>query len=102
MCLIFFPVKVKAVKLFVTVNGLIGDVSVSFQFRNHLGLSCPAAFMYPLTNNTALKQCHATVTSSRDESRRLVVLECHQSASSNNTSDQVKRDKFMFRVLKSL
>lgn len=69
-------VRITDIKLFVTINGLIGDISASFKFNNNFTSSGAAVFLFPLTHNASVKQCHAVVRSPAKRSRS-VKLECH-------------------------
>ena len=69
-------VRIRDVKLFVTINGLVGDVSVCLKFSNNFVSSGPAVFLFPLTHNASVKQCQAVVNSVTGFSRS-VSLECH-------------------------
>ena len=68
--------RIADIKLFVTINGLIGDVSVTLRFSNNFVSSGPAVFLFPLTHNASVKQCQAVVNSATGR-RRKVDLECH-------------------------
>ncbi|XP_067949908.1 von Willebrand factor A domain-containing protein 5A-like [Watersipora subatra] len=74
------PVRVSGIRLFTTINGLVGDVSASIQFYNHLPVSGPGVFLFPLNHSASVKQCHACILNRVDQTKRYVTLEVRQIA----------------------